>query len=100
MCQHLVLLARIKGMVCQVQSVLRVVLDGRCATRDGVRARRHTADASKASRQSHLTASPVYESSEGGEESAYADRMTSTCARRVVRRVRMHAEHGDYAKCV
>ena len=48
----------------------------RCSVRDGVRARRHTADASKASRQSHLTASPVYESSEGGEESAYDDRMS------------------------
>ena len=48
----------------------------RCSVRDGVRARRHTADASKASRQSHLTASPVYESSESGEESAYDDRMS------------------------
>jgi hypothetical protein len=33
---------------------------------DSVRARRLTADASKTSRQSHLSASPVYESSEGG----------------------------------
>ncbi len=48
----------------------------RCGVRDGVRARRHTADASKASRQSNLTASPVYESSEGGEKSAYDDRMS------------------------
>ena len=39
-------------------------------------ARRHTAHASRASRQSHLTASPVYESSEGREESAYDDRMS------------------------
>ena len=42
-------------------------------------------DASKARRQSHLTASPVYESSEGGEESANDDRMGlehlfTTCA--------------------
>ncbi len=42
----------------------------RCSVRDSVRARRHAADASKARRQSHLTASPVYELSEGGEESA------------------------------
>ena len=48
----------------------------RCSVRDGVRARRHTADASRASRHSHLTTSPVYESSEGGEESAYDDRMS------------------------
>ena len=48
----------------------------RCSVRDVVRARRHTADASRASRHSHLTASPVYESSEGGEESAYDDRMS------------------------
>ena len=79
----------------------------RCSVRDGVRARRHTADASKASRQSHLTASPVYESSEGGEESAYGDRMslqhlsaTFRAARAHARRAcrqpaehRMHAEH-------
>jgi hypothetical protein len=32
--------------------------DDCCSMRDGVRASRHTADASKASRQSHLTASP------------------------------------------
>ena len=66
----------------------------RCSVRGGVRARRHTADASRASRQSHLTASLVYESSEGGEESAYDDRMSlDTCARRVVRRMNMLAEH-------
>ena len=63
----------------------------RCRVRDGVRARGHTADASP---QSHLTASPVYESSEGREESAYDDRMSleqlcATCRARV----RMHAEH-------
>ena len=32
--------------------------------------------ASRASCQSHLTATPVYESSEGGEESAYDNRMS------------------------
>ncbi len=34
------------------------------------------ADASKTSRKSQLTASPVYESSEGGEESDYDDSMS------------------------
>ena len=48
----------------------------RCSVQDGVPARRHTADASRARRQSHLTASPVYESNEGGEERAYDDRMS------------------------
>jgi hypothetical protein len=64
----------------------------RCSVRDDVRVRRHTAGlASKASRQSHLAALPVYESSEGGEESAYDDRMSiehlcATCCA-----ARMHA---------
>ena len=42
------------------------------------------ADASKATRQSHLTASPVYESSEGGEQSACDDRrsLEHLCATR------------------
>jgi hypothetical protein len=44
-----------------------------CAVRDGVRARRHTTDAGKASDQSRMTAWPVYESSEDGQESAYED---------------------------
>jgi hypothetical protein len=48
----------------------------RYSVRDGVRAKRHSVDASKASRQSHLKVSPVYESSEGGEESAYDDSMS------------------------
>jgi hypothetical protein len=39
-------------------------------------ARRHTADASKGSLQSHLTASQVNESSESREKSAYDDRMS------------------------
>jgi hypothetical protein len=82
----------------------------RCSVRDGVRARRHTADASRASRQSHLTASPVYESSEGGEESAYDDRVSlehlcgdGSCActpsmslehlSATCRAARMHIEH-------
>ena len=47
-----------------------------CSVREKVRAKRQTADASKASRQSHLTASSVNESSEGGEESAYDHRMS------------------------
>jgi hypothetical protein len=71
----------------------------RCSVRDGVRARRHTADASKASRQSHLTASPVYESSEGGEESAYDDcksleHLCATC-----RAARAHARRASDHSC-
>ena len=63
----------------------------RCSVRDGVRARRHTADASKASRQSHLTASPVYESSEGGEESTYYDHMSLEHLCATCRAARVHA---------
>ena len=63
----------------------------RSSVRDGVRARRHTADASKASCQSHLTALPVYESSEGGEESAYDDRMSLEHLCTTCRAVRAHA---------
>ncbi len=63
----------------------------RSSVRDGVRARRHTADASKASFQSHLTALPVYESSEGGEESAYDNRMSLEHLCTTCRAVRAHA---------
>ena len=67
----------------------------RCRVRDGVRARRHTADASRASRQSHLTASPVYESSEGGEESAYDDRMSLEHLCATGRAARAHARRAS-----
>ena len=67
----------------------------RCSVRDGVRARRHTADASRASRQSHLTASPVYESSEGGEESAYDDRMSLEHLCATGRAARAHARRAS-----
>ena len=67
----------------------------RCRVRDGVRARRHTADASRASRRSHLTASPVYESSEGGEESAYDDRMSLEHLRATCRAACAHARRAS-----
>jgi hypothetical protein len=67
----------------------------RCRVRDGVRARRHTADASRASRRSHLTASPVYESSEGGEESAYDDRMSLEHLCATGRAARAHARRAS-----
>ena len=56
-------------------------------------ARSHTAEASKGSRQSlsHLTASPVYEWSEGGEESAYDDRMSLDHLCATCRAARVHA---------
>jgi hypothetical protein len=62
-------------------------------------ARKHTADASKASRKSHLTASPVYESSEGGEESTYYDHMSlehlcATCCA-----ARVHAHPASHHSC-
>ena len=65
----------------------------RCRVREGVCARRHTADASRASLQAHLTASPVYESRAEKRAFMTTARPSSTCARRVVRRERMHAEH-------
>ena len=71
----------------------------RCRVRDGVRARRHTADASRASRQSHLTASPVYESSEGGEESAYDDRMSLEHLCATGRAARAHARRASDHSC-
>ena len=71
----------------------------RCSVRDGVRARRHTADASRASRQSHLTASPVYESSEGGEESAYDDRMSLERLCTTCRAARAHARRASDHSC-
>ena len=71
----------------------------RCSVRDGVRARRHTADASRASRQSHLTASPVYESSEGGEESAYDDRMSLEHLCATGRAARAHARRASDHSC-
>ena len=71
----------------------------RCSVRDGVRARRHTADASKASRQSHLTASPVYESSEGGEESAYDDRMSLEHLCATCRAAHAHARRASDHSC-
>ena len=57
--------------------------------------RRHTADASRASRQSHLTVSPVYESSEGGEESAYDDRMSLERLCATCRAARAHARRAS-----
>jgi hypothetical protein len=71
----------------------------RCSVRDGVRARKHMADASKASRQSHLTASPVYESSEGGEESAYDDRISLEHLCATCRAARAHARPASDHSC-
>jgi hypothetical protein len=71
----------------------------RCSVRDGVCARKHPADASRASRQSHLTASPVYESSEGGEESAYDDRMSLEHLCATCRAARSHARRASGHSC-
>ena len=57
------------------------------------------ADASKASRQSHLTASPVYESSEGGEESAYDDRISLEHLCATCRAARAHARPASDHSC-
>ena len=81
-CMHAAACARVRGSV-----------------RDGVRARRHTADASRASRQSHLTASLVYESSEGGEESAYDDHMSLEHLCTTCRAARAHARRASDHSC-
>ena len=70
----------------------------RCSVRDGVRARRHTADASTASRQAHLTASLVYES-EGGEESAYDDHMSLEHLCATCRAAHVHARRASDHRC-
>ena len=56
-------------------------------------------DASRASRRSHLTASPVYESSEGGEESAYDDRMSLEHLCATSRAARAHARRASDHRC-
>jgi hypothetical protein len=56
-------------------------------------------DTRKASRKPHLTASPVYESSEGGEESAYDDRMSLEHLCATCRAARVHARRASDHSC-